>query len=366
MHQAAPDQPPPTYVRPRGPLPGILGGVASMLYSLAIRRINARYDAGRGVVTLDRPVISIGNLSVGGTGKSPMTAFVVQTLLDAGHRPCIAMRGYRAKHGQPSDEESEHSRAFPRVPIVSQKDRIAGLLDLFARQNERDGPAANCVVLDDGFQHRKIARQLDVVLLDATRNPFHDRLLPAGWLREPVDSLRRAGFFVITHTEAVRKERVLELREMLRLRFDRIPVAECSHVWVDLRIERTGLDGETVSLPTSALKGKRVFAVCAIGNPMPFLLAAEKATGIGIAGSMILPDHDAYSSKTIQCLVREAKENKAEYIVTTEKDWSKLRRVKPEIWPSPVVRPRLSLRFDSGERRLIDAVTSTASLSISA
>ncbi len=188
-------------------------------------RRNRRFDAGHGVVTLDRPVISVGNLSTGGTGKTPMTMRVVQWLREAGHAPAIAMRGYRAGP-EGSDEALLYQEAFAGMPIVAQANRIDGLLQLFA-QEEGDGEAGSAparartdvVVLDDGFQHRQIARQFDLVLIDATRDPFADALLPAGWLREPAASLRRAHAVVLTHAESADarwleaiRERVLAIR----------------------------------------------------------------------------------------------------------------------------------------------------------
>src|SRR5690606_30475631 len=123
-------------------------------------------------------------------------------LLDAGHRPCIAMRGYARGRGE-SDEAAEYRRLFPEVPIVARADRALGLIRQFSAEYDAGGPHTDCIVLDDGFQHRQIARDLDIVLIDATHGPCQERLLPAGWLREPVRSLSRAGAVVITHAEAV-------------------------------------------------------------------------------------------------------------------------------------------------------------------
>lgn len=181
------------------PLPGPLGRLAGAIYAREIRRRNRAYDRGGRVTRLDRPVISVGNLSAGGTGKTPMVMKLATALLEAGHHPCIAMRGYKAAAGR-SDEAEEYRARLVNVPVVAQPDRISGLRALFATEVGRD---VDVVLLDDGFQHRRLARDLDIVLVDATRSPFEDRLLPAGYLREPPASLERAQAVVITHAEAV-------------------------------------------------------------------------------------------------------------------------------------------------------------------
>src|ERR1051326_7138417 len=160
----------------RPPVPGILGRAMSLVYSAAIARINRRYDRGRGVIRFDRPVISVGNLSVGGTGKTPMVAHILRTLLASHASPCVAMRGYRSRRGE-SDEAQEDRRAFPPAPIVPPPARTPGLIPLFSQQHELDEPASTHIILDDGFQHRRIARDVDIVLIDATADPFTDRLL---------------------------------------------------------------------------------------------------------------------------------------------------------------------------------------------
>src|SRR4051794_5329108 len=154
----------------RGPVAGPVGAALAAVYSWEIGRRNRRYDAGRGVVRFDRPVISVGNLSVGGTGKTPMVAHIVGVLLQAGHTPAIAMRGYGSKaSGGRSDEAEEYRRKFPGVPVLARPDRTLALIEQFAREHDdAGGRQSDVVVLDDGFQHRKIARDLDIVLVDAS------------------------------------------------------------------------------------------------------------------------------------------------------------------------------------------------------
>lgn len=325
-----------------GPVPGPLGRALSRLYAAEIARRNRRFDRGEGVVRLDRPVISIGNLSVGGTGKTPMVMHLAGVLLEAGHRPCIAMRGYRAGPGGESDEAASYASELPEVPIIARPDRLAGLLELF--HNER-GERIDTVLLDDGFQHRRIARDLDLVLMDATRPPFQDRLLPAGWLREPLSSLSRADGVIITHAESVSEPRLADLRARVEASGSRV-MAVCRHEWTGLDVAGPGSD-ET--RPVNWLAGRRALAVCAIGNPGPFMAAVERAVGGPAAASLALRDHDPFAERAVARMLDLAAQARADVIVTTAKDWAKLRARR---WPLPVARARLSLRFDSGEETL--------------
>lgn len=341
-----------------GPLPAplraTLGAAILPLYTAAIRRRNARFDRDEGVTRLDVPVISIGNLSVGGTGKTPMVMLILRELLAMGKRPCIAMRGYskgRAKRRDAedapclSDEADEYARALPGVPIVAQPDRLAGLHALLRSPG---GHGVDCVVLDDGFQHRQIARDLDIVLLDASRDAFSDQLLPVGWLREPVSSLGRAQVVVLTHAELARPDALMRMQAQVRsVNMDAV-IAIARHEW------RALILGDSVNErtePISWLACKRVIVTCGIGNPDAFLAAAQHA-GAEVAAQLILPDHDPYRPRTVARLIgmidaERRRSPPVEAVVTTQKDWSKL-RLRPIDWPLPVVRPELSIGFASG------------------
>lgn len=352
-----------------GPVPGLLGRAAARVYALGIALHNRRHDAGRGVKTLGVPVISIGNLSVGGTGKTPMVAHACRVLLERGIRPCIAMRGYapgkRAGAGEESDEADAYARLFgDSVDIVSRPDRHAGIQRLLADRSAIGSagdaapmlPAPGAVVLDDGFQHRRIARDLDVVLVDASRSPFADRLLPAGWLREPVESLRRATCVVITHAELADAGALRTLARDVERAHGRPPIAVTRHLWTALR------DADDRPRPLETLLGKRAVGVCAIGNPGGFSHAL-RAT-IGPAGprpeEIVLPDHDPYAPQTIARIADAARRADAQFIVTTDKDWSKLRAVPRGTWPCAVLRPELSLSFVHGREEFDQAVIGAA------
>jgi tetraacyldisaccharide 4'-kinase len=348
---------------PAGPLPLFLSGTVgrglSPLYAYEIGRRNRKFDRGIGVTRLDRPVISVGNLSVGGTGKTPMVRTIISWLIEGGHRPAIAMRGYKGAastggSAPSSDEAIEYQRTLPpwgdgsAVPIIAQPDRVAGLRVLFANAA---GSRVDCVVLDDGFQHRQLARDLDIVLVDATRSPWQDHLLPRGWLREPVESLGRAGAVVITHAEATGEQAAEALISSVRAA---VPGAVCSvteHGWTGLR-ESIGTGIADTVHHVGWLSGKKVVAVCAIGNPRAFVESVRSAVagpaGGGLAGEVILQDHDPYGHAAMRRIGEIARRTDAQVIVTTEKDWAKLRDRNRTGWGVRVVRPTLALKFKAG------------------
>jgi tetraacyldisaccharide 4'-kinase len=405
------------------------------VYLAELGRRNRRFDRGEGVVRLDRPVISVGNISVGGVGKTPMVMTIVAWLLEAGVRPCIAMRGYRSKKSAAgeSDEAMLYHERFGEVPVVAQADRLAGLRQLLAQErvvqdcipgpqrvgqdcilaagrfdsrsstpSEAEGrqvtnlpqsfasepdapsdmphpPRIDCVILDDGFQHRQIARDLDIVLLDASRDPFADRALPAGWLREPVSSLARADAIVLTHAEAAGSEAVSHISARVAEICGRAPIAVTRHQWQRLRVIQA--DGaERIERP-AWLVGRRVVVGCAIGNPTAFVQAARHAVAEAIVtgrapehgntdlsergpvarpaasrgavlGELVLRDHDPWGDRAVSRLLALARERQAEAIVVTAKDWTRLSRVERLRWPAAVVVAELATRFVRGEAEL--------------
>lgn len=346
-----------------GPLP-IWGRVIEPVYRLGIGYRNARFERGIGVERVEVPVISVGNLSVGGTGKTPMVMHVLGVLLRAGLAPCVAMRGYVAKgHGDKAPDETDaYRRAFPgdAVQIVARPDRIVGVRELL----QRGGARVDCVVLDDGFQHRQIARNLDVVLVDATpgRSVFGDRLLPAGWLREPAKSLRRASCVVLTHAELASADHLRELEEQIGRVHGRPPIGVTRHLWIGLKRSTGSADGADAMLPLESLQGQRVLGCCAIGHPEAFFRSLRLVAGHDdLVKKISLADHDPYAPATLERIRREAETHRAEWIVVTDKDWSKLRAVPGDHWPCPVVRPDLALVFDSGRAELESAVLGAVS-----
>lgn len=334
---------------PPGPIPSVLGRLAARVYSSLTNLRNGWYDVNPGR-RADRPVISIGNLSAGGTGKTPAVVHLATTLKDAGRQPAIALRGYKSATKNPadSDEALQYQRLLPGVPLAVGKDRLAEIKVLLTTSK---GSAVDCIILDDGFQHRQLRRDCDIVLIDATRNPFIDAQLPAGWLRESPQGLRRADAVVITHAESVSSATLAALERDITAVADRPPLAVARHTWTAIL---TGEGPQLRTLPANFLKGRRITLACAIGNPAPFLRHAQSQAAV--TRSFVLPDHDPFAAQTVAAIRDAAKADAAEALLVTEKDWSKLRSIPADFWPCPVLRPRLALTFDHGARELEDLV----------
>ncbi|MGP1272137.1 MAG: tetraacyldisaccharide 4'-kinase [Phycisphaerales bacterium] len=334
-----------------------LVAAAAALYDRAITARNRRFDRGEGVVRFDRPVVSIGNLSVGGTGKTPMVRLVVERLRSVGADPCIAMRGYGASRRSDgrSDEADEYAASLADLPIVARANRTEGLIELFGTER---GERVDCVVLDDGFQHRRIARDLDIVLLDATRDPADDRLLPAGRLREPMASLIRAHAAVITHAERAEPDRIERMRCSARGWNPDLLLAVAQHAWRSVRVHAA--EGESEQ-PVSWLARRRVFVACAIGNPEALLAQAHGACR-EVAGQLVLRDHDPFDARTVRRLRSEARD--ADAILVTGKDWAKLAHENPALWPCPVVVPTLEMALTDGAEGLLAAIDGVAAAAI--
>jgi tetraacyldisaccharide 4'-kinase len=344
----------------RSPVPALplpLASLASRLYALAINRRNHAFDRSRNVTRLDIPVISVGNLSVGGTGKTPAVERIVRTLAAAGHRPCVAMRGYRSVEGK--SDEAEQYRAtfrdlsnlknFPDIPIVAQPDRIAGIRRLTQTRAASSLPPIDAIVLDDGFQHRKLARDLDLVLIDATRDPFEDHLLPRGWLREPISSLARAHAIIITRADLIPQRRLDALHAAIAHAAPKALIAQSSHRWIGLDLLNVGTE---LDEPVDWLKGKRLVACCAIGNPGAFLQQIANACGTAPVEALILRDHDPFTPATVRTLINLATSSRADAIITTPNDRTKLSTHPPGQWPCPVVRPVLDMVWLTGGEAL--------------
>lgn len=341
-----------------GPLPSVFTPVAvpgSWLYGAAITWRNRRFDLGRNVERIDRPVISVGNITTGGTGKTPVVRHIAELLRAGGHHPVIAMRGYGAVGDQPADEQLEYEHELPAVPVLAQPDRAAAL-----RAYLPDHPHIDCVLLDDGFQHRRLHRDLDIVLIDATRRTFNDRLLPAGHLREPPANLARADAVIITRASSLDAE----LIERVQHYHGKPPLAWSRHVWTGLRLYhphgRWGADDtvgsedacETVDLDW--LAGRRLLAMIGTGNPSTVVEQLE-AAGAAVAATIPARDHDPFDRPT-RLLARSMMDH-IDAVAVTMKDWVKLRRCDDvRDWPAPIVVPHLAIEcFDGGEalRRLV-------------
>lgn len=321
---------------------------AAWMYGVAVAARNRKFDRGAGVVKLRVPVVSVGNITVGGTGKSPVVRWIASLLQREGVKPVIAMRGYGATRGEKSDEQLEHEELLPGVDVLAQPDRVAAITPYLAQHAD-----AGCVILDDGFQHRRIARDLDIVLIDARQPGLDDALLPAGRLREPVRSLRRASAVFVTRAERMDDRLAARITAL----HGKPPAAWLRHVWSRMRIYSAGSGASTLE-SLGWLRGKRVAVMAGVGLPASF---AEQVQAAGAAVQRHVPvrDHQRYSASMLAGLANEMSEFEA--LVTTLKDWVKMRGVIDlQRWTVPIVVPELAIEAMQGEDAVIamlEAVT---------
>jgi tetraacyldisaccharide 4'-kinase len=277
------------------------------------------------------PVISVGNLTCGGTGKTPVTIDLARRLTDSGLNVAIVSRGYRRKSREEllvvsdgngslvscadaGDEPYMMALAVPKAKvIVSSKRSVAADVAV----NVYD---ADVIVLDDGFQHLAIERDHDIVLLDYNDDPVGDSLLPAGRLREPISALTRASWVVVTKVPPHPKSaRLSYFEEIIRERAQRANITSCR--FVPHRLRQFGAADATDSLST--LKGVKVIALCGIARPRPFVdLVTE--LGADVLKLRAFPDHHWWSAADMNSLGRELARSGADLILTTEKDAARL------------------------------------------
>lgn len=327
---------------------GVLA-LASLGYGAAARLRNAAYT--HGVLPVHRlpcRVLCVGNLTVGGTGKTPAVMTLARRLVEAGSKVAVLLRGYGGTEGavrvvsdgrqvlldwrRAGDEAILLAQRLPGVPVVIGGDRVAAgrlLLGKF-------GP--DTILLDDGFQHRRLHRDLDLVLLDAT-DPFGgDRLLPRGRLREPIASLRRAHAVLVTRTDQVEDQEAL--RRRLEISAPGIPLA-----WTIHNASRVTDLCSGREQPPASLRGTTVFAVSGIANPESFEWTLRRL-GATVAGGLAFSDHHPFTRDDRTRMLREARRAGATCIVTTEKDAVRLAGEPPADFP--VLALGIDLRFIQG------------------
>ena len=294
----------------------VLVRLASVFYGLAARLKNRLFDwrLCRAHV-VPAPVISVGNLTTGGTGKTPLVCLLAEAALEAGHRPAILTRGYRRPGVgiRESDEVRLYRRLLPDVPVFVDADRVRGARDALSA-------GADLLLMDDGFQHRRLSRTVDLVLADA-RDPFSDgRLLPYGLLREPVSSLSRATVLILTRAgRASPAERAAAANWAQRAAPGLTILLEC-HRPESLR----DLDGN----PGPSLEGLRdrpVLAFSGIGDPVTLLESLE-ALGADVRRTVDFGDHHEYVPAELDRLEQDAARAEADLLVTTEKDLMRIDR----------------------------------------
>jgi len=320
-------------------------------YATAIAIRNHSFQAGwRSIHRVPRTVISIGNITTGGTGKTPFVAWMAKWLNDHSTAVAIVSRGYRAQPGKRNDEALELEQLLPQIPQVQNPDRVAGALQAI---NER---RCDVILLDDGFQHRRLDRDLDIVLIDAL-NPFgFEHLLPRGLLREPINGLRRAHVVGLSRANLVDQSACEQIwarvkryaPNALRIHIDYIPL--------DLQSSAGEIE------PLDRLRGRPVLAFCGIGNPQNFLQTLA-ASGFHVDSQRAFPDHHAYGPADLDSIAAWADQyTQAEALICTQKDLVKLQ--VPRIGRLPLWSLRATCKVTHGleslEQRLLSIIQNRA------
>ena len=331
--------------------------VIEPFYAGAMAARNRLYDSGVFKTDkLPRPVLSIGNLTTGGTGKTPMVRWLAERLRDNGRHVAILSRGYRSTAAGLSDELAMLDSALNvpgRSPISlrASADRVAGGKSLLGEHPEID-----TFILDDGFQHRRLHRELDIVLVSAVEPFGFEHVLPRGLLREPAAGLRRAGAIVITHSDQVDGGSLAQVDDRAHALNPTAPVYHARHAPIGFRGPESMTDS-SLSQPPGQLAGRRLFAFCGIANPEGF---ARHISGLGIncVGSQSFRDHHAYTVADLKRLQGDATAAGADGLVTTEKDWVKIAALDGAADGTaqglPILRLEIQIQFtgDDGNRLL--------------
>ncbi len=306
----------------------------SALYSAAVKARSSGYE-NRFLKThkVAAPVISVGNITVGGTGKTPLVQWLANSLSDSGRRVCILSRGYRRENANrqvivsdgkqilcgvtdSGDEAMMLAQSLAgKSAVVCNADRVAAAT--YAIEHLQ----SDLLLLDDGFQHRRLARDLDIVTIDAT-NPFGNRrLLPAGILREPIESLNRADCVVLTRTS---DGGAVELMDRIRQVTNASIFESRTTIQQFRRLDANEFDKDTPNM------NQPFAAFCGIGNPRAFFDQLRTAE-CDVRYETTFRDHHTYSQADIDRIIEQAKTKSAQALITTAKDSVKLQSLSFEL-----------------------------------
>jgi tetraacyldisaccharide 4'-kinase len=263
-------------------------------------------------------------------------------LAQKGLRTAILTRGYKLKKTKLSDEPAILVGSCPEARVIINPDRIAGA----AEAQKKYG--SEVLVMDDGFQHRRLHRDLDIVTIDATEPFGYGRILPSGLLREPISSINRAHAAVITRCDLIDGAELTQLDEKLKTANPDMVIAHAIHKPICAK------SLEHKQIPLEQLKDRKIFTFCGIGNPDAFLRTLAKL-GVEPVGSKAFNDHHSYCNECLTDIYEEAKYLGADMVLTTQKDWTKtaLREHEKDILFAQLI---VELRFVSGEERLMGLI----------
>ena len=318
----------------------------AIVYGAFVDRRNRAFDTGaRPIATALVPVISVGNITAGGTGKTPVAALIANWFASRGVKVCFVSRGYGAGEGELNDEALVLKSLCPQTPHLQNPDRVAAAGEAVAKWGSQ------LIILDDGFQHRRLARNLDLVLIDAANPWGYGHLLPRGLLREPIHSLSRADLVAITRVDSASRQTVDEIRHKISEFNADCPIIELAFPPVRL----IGANGESAELST--LAGKSVVAFCGIGNPAAFRATIE-SLGAHVAAFQAFADHQHYGAREISDLQSLAASASSTLLICTQKDLVKLAGV--EIAGCKIWAVEIGAKIVSGETEFATALQKVA------
>lgn len=316
---------------------------ASWIYAGVISLRNLLYSRGKlHAHTAEAVVISIGNITTGGTGKTPLVIWLCGLLRKKELACAILTRGYKLKKNKLSDEPAILTTSCPEAKVIVNPDRVVGAAEAVGKF------AAKVLVMDDGFQHRRLKRDLDIVTIDAMCPFGYDRLLPGGLLREPVTALKRAHAAVITRCDLVDESQLGAIEKRLSTINPEMIIARAIH---------TPVCAKTLGpreMPLQELADKKVFAFCGIGNPDSFLRTI-KNLGANLLGYRIYNDHHDYTNQCLTDICEEARYLGVDFILTTQKDWTKTALPVPAK-DIPLAYLVIQLKFVAGEQELTSLI----------
>lgn len=331
--------------RQRGPAARLLRtalGAAEIPYSLAMRVRNWRYDTGRATIhRLRAPVISVGNLTLGGVGKTPCVEWLARWFSARGARVAIVSRGYGKttasaagdNHGG-NDEARELAEKLPNIRHFQHPDRV------LAARRAIEEAGAEMILLDDAFQHRRLARDLDLALVDACEPFGFDHVFPRGTLREPLAGIRRAQAIVLTRADMLEAAERAMIGERYRRLAPQALWLEAAHRPLAMR------DASGQETPPEMLRGQPVAAFCGIGNPRGFRHTLA-ACGCEVIAWREYPDHHAYSERDATELAAWAESFPVAAVLCTHKDLVKLPLIR--LGARPLLAVRVETEFLSGQ-----------------
>ncbi|MGD2094783.1 MAG: tetraacyldisaccharide 4'-kinase [Phycisphaerales bacterium] len=287
---------------------------ASEVYSTIIRIRNHLYSKGwLKTHRTNAAVISIGNITTGGTGKTPLVVWLCNQLTK-NYKVAILTRGYKSSAQESQnyrDEPAILAESCPQAKVIVNPDRVAGAAEAINKFG------ANVLIMDDGFQHRRLGRDLDIIAIDATVPFGYDKMLPAGLLREPINSLKRADAAVITRCDQVTETELGQIEKNLGIINPDMLIAKSIHTPAYIKSE----NNKEIGL--EQIKGKEIFAFCGIGNPEAFLNTIRQLGG-KLLGSKVFNDHYHYTDNCLSDIYKRAEFLKVDLILTTQKDWTKI------------------------------------------